>query len=95
MYDDNSPWEALRNRRIPEEMAETMEGDLTLEELNEALFMHMNGNSSTGIDSFTVNYLRTFWQQMKYLIKDALNLIQKDDLTHTLISVILKLLRKG
>ena len=70
-----------------------MEGDLTLEEFNEALLMHMNGNSSPRMDGFTVNYLRTFWPQMKYLTKDALNAIQKDGQTQTLRSVILKLLR--
>ena len=32
---------------------------------------------------------------MKYLTKDALNAIQKDGLTQTLMGAILKLLRKG
>ena len=31
-----------------------MEGDLTLAELEEALFFHMNGSSSPGLDGFTV-----------------------------------------
>ena len=79
----------------PKKIVETMEGDLTMEELHEALLKHMNGNSSPGIDGFTVNYLRTFWPQLKYITKDALNAIQKDGLTQTLRSVILKHLRKG
>ena len=55
MDDDTFPWEAIRNKRISKEMADSMEGDLTHEELHKALFEHMNGNSSLGIDGFTVN----------------------------------------
>ena len=53
--DDITPWEALSNRRIPEEMAETMEGDLTLEDLNASLFMYMNGNSILGLMGLQIN----------------------------------------
>ena len=38
MDDDTAPWEALNKKRIPKEMAKSMEGDLTHEELEEALF---------------------------------------------------------
>ena len=95
MDSDTSPWEALSNKRISKEMAESMEGDLTHEELEQALFIHMNGASSPGIDGFTVNYLRKYWHILKYVTKDALNAIQTDGLTQTLRSAILKLLRKG
>ena len=33
-----------------------MEVDITMNELEEALFKYMNGNSSPGIVGFTVNY---------------------------------------
>ena len=54
-----------------------MEGDLTMDKLHDALFKHMNGNSSPGMDGFTVNYLRAFWPTLKHLTLDALNAIQK------------------
>ena len=95
MDDDNSPWENFSKRKLPKEMADSMEGDLTMDELHEALFTHMNGNSSPGMDGFTVNYLRAFWPSLKFITKEALNAIQKDGLSQTLRGAILKLLRKG
>ena len=76
-------------------MADSMEGDLTMDDLEDSLFNHMNGSSSPGIDGFTVNYLRKFWSLLKHLMKDALNATQVDGLTQTLKNAILKLLRKG
>ena len=95
MDDDTSPWETFSSRSIFRELADSIEGDLTMEELHEALFKHMNGNSSPGIDGFTINYLRAFWPSLKYITKEALNAIQKDGLYQTLREAILKLLRKG
>ena len=82
-------------RKLPKEIADSKEGDLTMEELQEALFKHMNGNSSPGMDGFTVNYLRAFWPSLKFITKEALNAIQKDGLSQTLRGAILKLLWKG
>jgi hypothetical protein len=73
MDDDGTPWETLRNRRLPKELADSMD------EVQDALFNHMNGNSSPGMNGFTVNYLRAFWPSLKYLTLDALNDIQKMD----------------
>ena len=95
MDGDSTPWEVLNQRKLTKEQAEAMEGDLTLQEMEDALFNHMNGNSSPGIDGFTVNYLRVFWPSMKYVIRDSLNSIQTDGLSQTLRTAILKLLRKG
>ena len=95
MDNDTAPWEALEKRRLSKEHAESMEGDLTLDELTEALFKHMNPLSSPGIDGFTVAYLKVFWNSMKYVVKDMLNSIQTDRLSQTLRSAIVKLLRKG
>ena len=89
MDGNTSPWEALNKKRIPKEMAESMEGDLTHKELEDALYLHMNGSSSPGSDGFTVNYLRKYWHILKYVTKDALNAIQTDGLTQTLRSTIL------
>ena len=75
-------------------MADKMEGDLTMKEIEEALIMHMNGSSCPGIDGFKVNYVRALWQNIKHVTKDALISVQTDDHSQTLRSVILKLLRK-
>ena len=68
MDNDTAPLKALEKQRLSKELAESMEGDLTLEELNEALFLHMNPSSSPGIDGFTVAYLRVFWNSLKYVV---------------------------
>ena len=66
-----------------------------MKEIEDSLFMHMNGSSSPGIYGFTVNYVRKFWTCLKYVTKDALNSVQTDGLSQTLRNAILKLLRKG
>ena len=85
----------MGKRKIDKVLAEKMEGDLTMKEIEDSLFMYMNGSSSPGIDGFTVNYVRKFWTCLKYVTKDALNSVQMDGLSQTLRNAILKLLRKG
>ena len=82
--DDNSPREEFLKRKLPKDMADSMEGDLTMDELQEAFFKHMNDNSSPGMDGFTVNYLRASCPSHKFITKEALNDIQKDGLSQTL-----------
>ena len=95
MDNDTAPWKALQDRKLSRELAESMEGDLTLDELTTCLFKHMNPSSSPGIDGFTVAYLRVFWNSMKFVVKDTLNDIQTEGLSQTLRSAIIKLLQKG
>ena len=38
MCDDTFPWQNLSSRRVSRELVESMEGNLTMEELHEALF---------------------------------------------------------
>ena len=92
---DAGPMEALTYRRITREDAMSMEGPLTIEELTTALFKHMKGSSSPGIDGFTVNHLRSLWHDLGHLTKDALNSSFGNKMTHTLRSAVIKLLRKG
>ena len=54
-------------------MAAKMEGKLTKAELKDALFNKMHGNSAPGLDGFTVNWLRTFWQDLAEITLNALN----------------------
>ena len=72
-----------------------MEGLLTTHELTNSLFKHMKGNSSPGIDGFTVNHLRTFWFELKHITCDALNCSFGGQLTSSLRKAVIKLLRKG
>ena len=72
-----------------------MEGLLTMEEHTKALFKHMKGSSSPGIDGFTVNHLRSLWHDLGHLTKDALNSSFGNKLTNTLQLAVMKLLRKG
>ena len=87
--------EALSKRRITRNEEMSMEGLLIMEELITALFKHMKGSSSPGIDGFTVNHLRTLWHDLGHLTKDALNYSFGNKLTKTLQVAVMKLLREG
>ena len=92
---DTAPYEELCKKRITPDIAQKMEGLLTMEELTKCLFTHMKGSSSPGIDGFTVNHLRTFWHELKHITLDALNCSFGCQLTHSLRKAVIKLLRKG
>ena len=92
---DTKPLEVLEQRKITQQKAQEMEGMLTIDELTSSLFNHMKGNSSPGIDGFTVNHLRTFWSDLKHITCDALNCSFGGQLTTTLRKAVIKLLRKG
>ena len=72
-----------------------MEGLLTTEELTHSLLHSMKGDSSPGVDGFTVNYLRTVLDDLKSLTTHALNSSLSNTLTSSLRLAIVKLLRKG
>ena len=55
----------------------------------------MKGASSPGIDGFTVNHLRTFWDDLSHITRDALNCSFGGELTTSLRKAVIKLLRKG
>ena len=42
MDGDSTPWEVLNQRKLTKEQADAMEGDLTMNEMEDALFNHMN-----------------------------------------------------
>jgi hypothetical protein len=78
MADDMAPWDALNKRKLSKEHADSMEGDLTIDELENFLYNHMNSSSSTGIRGFTIAFLRVFWTDMRYVVKDIPNSIETD-----------------
>ena len=92
---DTKPLEELHHRKIHRNISTSMEGMLTTNELTHCLFNIMKGASSPGMDGFTVNYLREFWDDMKILTTNALNASFGSTLTPTLRKAIVKLLRKG
>ena len=73
MDDDTIPWTALEDRKLSREIANSMEGNLILDELTMFLYQHMNSPSSPGIDGFTVAYIRVFWNLLKCVVKYTLN----------------------
>ena len=94
---DTEPINEIENRKSsikPHEWEKCNKKLFDDEELNEALFKHMKGSSSPGPDGFTVNWLRTFWPEMKDLTREALN-SSTTGLTKTLRLAIIKILRKG
>ena len=92
---DTKPLEELKKRQLSYTQALTMEGLLTHHELTTALFKHMKGSSSPGIDGFTVNHLRAFWNDLGHITTDAINCSFGSELTTSLRKAVIKLLRKG
>ena len=92
---DQQPYEKLLCRQLSEELKQELEGLLTLNELEEALFKDMKPNSDPGLDGFTVKFLRTFWPVLAPLITAAINEMKiKGKLTTTLRTAIIKLFQK-
>ena len=92
---DIRPTRELMKKRLTPHMASSMEGLLTEEELEFALFFKMKGSSSPGLDGFTVNHLRTFWYDLKAVIKDGQNCMIRDKCTSTLRTAGFICARKG
>ena len=91
---DTAPMDELRKRKTSQEMSNSMEGLLTLEELTNAVMKTMKGDSSPGCDGFTVNYLRVFWHDLKTITEDAINASFGNTLFSSLRLAIIKLLCK-
>ena len=73
-----------------------MEGKMTLQEMTKALNDDMKGTSAPGVDGFTVNFIRKFWDSLGALVCNrVIKCKSKNKLTATLRTAIFKLLRKG
>ena len=56
----------------------------------------MHGNSASGLDGFTVNWLRTFWPELADITQNALNdCFENNRLTGLLKTAVVRLMRKG
>ena len=65
--------EYLKSKALTNEESESMEGEITLTELNHALFKKKKEISAPINDGFTVNWLRKFWDSLKLVTFNAIN----------------------
>ena len=94
--EDNAVLDALQHRKLSEMEKESLEGEITREELRKQLFNHMNPHSAPGLDGFTVSWVRHFWSDLEDICYIAINrCYEKGQLTTLLKTAIMKLLRKG
>jgi hypothetical protein len=63
--------------KVKQEDMNVCDGQLSVEECTEAIFK-MKLNKSPGIDGLTVEFYRTFWESIKYLIVFILNKCHED-----------------
>ena len=61
---DTEPLLELNRRKLSDAQRDSLEGQITLEELTSALQEDMKGFSAPGIDGFTVNFIREFWSPL-------------------------------
>ena len=94
--EDNVVLDTLHQRKLSEIEKESLEGEITREELRNQLFNHMNPHSAPGLDGFTVSWVRHFWSDLEEICYIAINrCYEKGQLTTLLKTAIMKLLRKG
>ena len=75
--------EYLTNRTLTDEERDKIEGEITLDKMQHALFKKMKGSRVSGIDGFTVNWLRKFWSSMKMVTLNAINECYRDGIIST------------
>ena len=59
-------------KRLSEVEKQSIEGDITIIELGDAL-KNMNNNKSPGSDGFPADFYKVFWSKLKYFIFRAIN----------------------
>ena len=93
---DDNPYQKLLNRRIFDEIRDSMEGNMSLQEMTKALNEDMKGTFAPWVDRFTFNFIRKIWDSLGSLVVKVVDKCKgKKYLTSTLITAIFKLLRKG
>ena len=93
---DSRPLLELNRRKLTNDQRNSLEGQITLDELTRSLFEDMKGSLAPRIDGYTVNFIPEFWPPLGHLVKDAVNESKsKGELTSTMRFAIFKLLQKG
>ena len=79
---DDNQYQQLLNRIIVDEIRASMEGQMSLQEMKKALTEDMKGTFAPGMDGFTVNFIRKFWDSLGGLVVKAVNKCkEKNNLT--------------
>ena len=93
---DTEPLLDLNRRKLGDAQRDSLEGQITLEELTSALFEDMKGSSAPGIDGFKLNFSSEFWSPSGSIVRNPVyDSKSKGELTSTMRFAIFKLLRKG
>ena len=93
---DQRVLDALDSRKLTVDERDSLEGEISRDELTNQLFKHMKATSAPGIDGFTVAWVRKFWPDLVDLCYQSINnCYEKGQLTTMLKTAIMKLLRKG
>ena len=71
--DDTVVLDTLQQRKLSYIERESLEGEITKEELKNQLFNHMNPHSAPGLDGFTVSWVRHFWSDLEDICYVAIN----------------------
>ena len=66
----------LNTRKLTKQESDTLEGNLTMKEIGQAL-KQMQNNKCPGIDGFPSEFLKLFWSDLKAIILRSLNYAYK------------------
>jgi len=91
-------WDILKLRTIPKlnaQMKDSLEGPLLIDEISQVI-KNMKNNKSPGMDGFTVEFLKFFWENIKYFLLRSLNYAYfNGHMTEALKMGVITLLPKG
>ena len=80
---------------LGEKKAILLEGEITINELGEAL-SKMKNNKTPGLDGFPADFFKVFWQKLKFLVLRALNESYSNQcLSLTMRQVVINCIPKG
>ena len=81
------PSEQLTNRTLTDEERDKIEGEITLDEMQYALFKKMKGSSAPGIDGFTMNWIRKYCYILKLVTLNAINEYYRTGMEQSLLTL--------
>ena len=91
----NEFFKNLNIKKLTKQESDTLEGNLTIEEIGQAL-KQMQNNKCPGIDGFPSEFFKVFWYDLKTIILRALNYAyEKGEFSTSLRSCIISCIPKG
>ena len=95
---ENFDWNRLAHFDIPKlntRMKDSLEGPLTLDEISDAI-KNMKNNKSPGLDGFTVEFFKVFWNYLQHFLLRSLNSAYvSNNMSYTQKLGVISLLPKG